>query len=185
VLRIFTTYLKSNQQYLAASNLIPILTGAPLLYFLSTPAALSGLLIKKPAVTSAIFAASAALNAGLNALLIPPLGALGAALATLLAYLGMLIALYVWIEHAYPVGYAWSRLVLVITVLALLGSGALLLQIANPFVSLILRGGLFMLAFAGVAFVILPSHEDRRLIVKRLRAALRRTIWSRRRNADA
>lgn len=176
LLRIFTAYFKSNERYLAAQDLIPILTGAPLLYFLTTPASLSGLLIKKPEVTSAIFAVSAGFNAGLSFLLIPPLGAHGAALATLLAYLAMLVGLYVWIERVYPVGYAWLRLGGGLTGLALLGSGASFLPIANPFVSLFLRGGLSLLVFAGFALIILPGREDRQLLLEFARARIRRKV---------
>jgi O-antigen/teichoic acid export membrane protein len=179
LLRIFTTYLKSNERYLAARDLIPILSGAPLLYFLSTPATLAGLLIKKPAVSSVIFAASAGLNAGLSFLLIPPLGTIGAALATFLAYFAMVVALYVWIERAYPVGYPWARVCLGLLALGVLGSGGALVPIADPFVSLFLRGGLSIVLFVGFAAFVLPVREDRRLLLEFVRARARRKIEAR------
>lgn len=53
----------------------------------------------------------AAVNVGANFLLIPHLGAYGAAWATLLSYLAMATVLYFMVQRVYPVEYEWGRLV--------------------------------------------------------------------------
>jgi O-antigen/teichoic acid export membrane protein len=51
-----------------------------------------------------------------NMLLVPELGILGAAVATLLAYLAMAIAIYQVSSKAYPVPYEWPRIVILFIV---------------------------------------------------------------------
>jgi peptidoglycan biosynthesis protein MviN/MurJ (putative lipid II flippase) len=113
-------------------------------------------------------------NTLLNLFLIPWLGALGAALATLLAYLAMLLALYVWIEKAYPVHYPWVRLAvsaaLMCADLVVVNS----LNPGNPIVALVLRCGLSVVVFAALCSVLLFTPGERALVVNQVRALVRR-----------
>src|SRR5205814_1768134 len=57
-----------------------------------------------------IMIAAAALNIGLNLLLIPPYRGIGAAVATLAAYLFYLLGTFFLSQALYPVPYPWGRL---------------------------------------------------------------------------
>jgi O-antigen/teichoic acid export membrane protein len=52
----------------------------------------------------------AALNVVMNFLLIPVLGIMGAALATLASYVAMAIAMYVVVQRVYPIQYEFNRI---------------------------------------------------------------------------
>ena len=90
----------------------------------------------------------AAVNVVLNVLLIPPYGMMGAAIATLAAYIVLFGAMTVNAQHVYPVPYQWRRIATLTTAavgLTVLGSlldvplpGAIALALAYPFVLLVL-----------------------------------------------
>jgi O-antigen/teichoic acid export membrane protein len=94
-------------------------------------------------------AAGAALNFGLNVWLIPAYGMLGAAYATLAAYILLMIVRTWNAQHVYPVSYQWRRVVvLLLAAGAVTGLGealphsillALLLTAAYPLVLAPLR----------------------------------------------
>jgi O-antigen/teichoic acid export membrane protein len=52
---------------------------------------------------------AAAVNIVLNVLLIPPLGMMGAAIATVVAYLALFVAMWLNSRRVYPVAYQWRR----------------------------------------------------------------------------
>jgi O-antigen/teichoic acid export membrane protein len=110
--------------------------------------------------------AAAIVNIGLNLLLIPPYGMMGAAIATIAAYTTMFVGMAWWSQRIYPVAYQWRRVataaaagVVLVTVGKLAGGGlpvAALLALAYP------------LALLPLGFY-LPS--ERRAIGARLRLA--------------
>ncbi len=55
--------------------------------------------------------AAAVVNIGLNLLLIPPYGMMGAAIATIAAYTTMFVGMAWWSQRIYPVAYQWRRVV--------------------------------------------------------------------------
>jgi O-antigen/teichoic acid export membrane protein len=65
---------------------------------------------KKTQKLPAITLAGAAANVAANFLLIPVMGMMGGAVATLLAYMVMAGALYVTVRQFYPVPYEWGRI---------------------------------------------------------------------------
>jgi O-antigen/teichoic acid export membrane protein len=56
-----------------------------------------------------IMLGAAALNLVLNVVLIPPLGGMGAAIATLAAYAAYLVGTFVLAQRVYPISYPWGR----------------------------------------------------------------------------
>ena len=109
---------------------------------------------------------AAIVNIGLNLLLIPPYGMMGAAIATIAAYTTMFVGMAWWSQRIYPVAYQWRRVataaaagVVLVAVGKLAGGGlpvAALLALAYP------------LALLPLGFY-LPS--ERRAIGARLRLA--------------
>jgi O-antigen/teichoic acid export membrane protein len=53
--------------------------------------------------------AAAAINVALNLALIPPYGMMGAAVATIAAYVTMAMGMAWWSQRIYPVPYQWRR----------------------------------------------------------------------------
>ena len=56
--------------------------------------------------------AAAVVNIALNVALIPPLGMMGAAIATIVAYLALFVGMWLRSRHVYPVAYQWRRVIL-------------------------------------------------------------------------
>jgi O-antigen/teichoic acid export membrane protein len=110
--------------------------------------------------------AAAAVNIGLNLLLIPRYGMMGAAIATVAAYTTMFVGMTWWSQQIYPVPYQWRRVVTAAaTGLALVAIGKLAdtrLVVALP-LALVYPLALLPLGF------FLPA--ERRAIGRRLRLA--------------
>jgi O-antigen/teichoic acid export membrane protein len=60
--------------------------------------------------------AAAAVNVVLNLLLIPPYGMMGAAVATIAAFVVMFVGMVWWSQQIYPVAYQWRRVATVVGV---------------------------------------------------------------------
>ena len=56
-----------------------------------------------------IAAVAAAINIGLNILLIPPYGMIGAAIATVAAYVALFVGMVIYSQEVYYVAYQWRR----------------------------------------------------------------------------
>jgi O-antigen/teichoic acid export membrane protein len=110
--------------------------------------------------------AAAAVNIGLNLILIPPYGMMGAAIATIAAYVVMFVGMVWWSQRIYPVSYQWRRVVTAAaTGIALVAIGKLAgggLPVAAPLAAL------YPLALLPLGFY-LPA--ERRAIGGRLRLA--------------
>jgi O-antigen/teichoic acid export membrane protein len=109
---------------------------------------------------------AALVNVGLNLLLIPPYGMMGAAIATIAAYTTMFLGMAWWSQQIYPVAYQWRRVGTAVAAgLALVALGKLAgggLPVAVPLALL------YPLALLPLGFY-LPS--ERKAIGARLRVA--------------
>ncbi len=162
LVRIFVTTFGANPQYLEAVRFVPLVTFAYLLYFATISGSLAGLLVKKPEVTSIICIIAAGFNIGINFLVLPIMGALGAALTTVAAYLLLDGLLYLWMERIYPVGHDWKTLArLAVCVFITLGVGYSL-NLTAPVLSLLVKltvSGLLFIALAFVSKVLTESEQ--------------------------
>jgi O-antigen/teichoic acid export membrane protein len=68
--------------------------------------------------------AAAAVNIVLNAILIPPYGMMGAAVATVAAYVALFVAMWLNSRRVYPVAYQWRRVLTIAGVAAALTAAA-------------------------------------------------------------
>ncbi|HQE92300.1 MAG TPA: oligosaccharide flippase family protein [Anaerolineae bacterium] len=167
LVRIFVTYFDANPQYLEAVQFVPLVTFAYLLYFATVSGSLAGLLVKKPEVTSTICIIAAAFNIGINFLVLPVLGALGAALTTVAGYLLLDGLLYLRMERIYPVGHDWKALArLAVCVLIALGAGWSI-HLTAPWLSLVVKltvgAVLFSVLTLTVGKVLTPAERTRGL----------------------
>ncbi|MCL4300774.1 MAG: oligosaccharide flippase family protein [Anaerolineae bacterium] len=139
LLRAFTTHFGARGDYLEAIKLIPILTLAPFLYFISSQASLAGLQAKKPEIASMVMVIAAGVNVGLNFFIIPVWGTFGAAMTTLLAYLLVFVLLYFWVGKIYPVGYDWKAAGGAFIYLAIALAIGWLIRLEPPLLSLLVK----------------------------------------------
>jgi O-antigen/teichoic acid export membrane protein len=99
-----------NPQFRAAAPVVPVVAFAYVLHglFLLTSVGLG--IAKRTGFYPAITAASAATNIGMNLLLVPSMGIMGAAWATLLGY-AVMAAFGAWASaRVYPIPFSWPRL---------------------------------------------------------------------------
>lgn len=177
VLRIFTDLFAAKEGYLDAGILVPLLTTGILFHFMHGLFAGPLFVVKKPRIVAVAGVIAAASNLGLNFLLIPRLGALGAALTTLFAYALFMVMTYIWAQRLYPVNYVWWRLALVFTLMSAGLWLGWLVNIANPWLSLFTRVitgiGVFLLSAWFLSGIL--SREERHHILGYLRRKLKRT----------
>jgi O-antigen/teichoic acid export membrane protein len=89
-------------------------------------------------------AAGTAINVGLNLLLVPPLGIVGAGLALVASYLVVLVLMYVFTERLFRVPYDWRRLGLIAAVAAALIAGGELLLPTDGALGLLTRAAVWL-----------------------------------------
>jgi O-antigen/teichoic acid export membrane protein len=110
--------------------------------------------------------AAAAVNVALNLILIPPYGMMGAAVATIAAYVTMFLGMTWWAQRIFPVPYQWRRV-------ATAAAVAIALAVAGK----LLDGGLAVAVALSLAYplALLPLGfylpAERRAIAGRLRLA--------------
>jgi O-antigen/teichoic acid export membrane protein len=155
LLRAFTTHFGAKAEYLEAIKLIPVLTLAPFLYFLSTQSSLAGLLAKKPEVNSWAYSIAAIVNFALNLVMIPKFGALGAALTTLIAYLVLDILSYSWMGKIFPVQYDWKGVVVALFYLLIALVTGWYIRLDQPLISLSVK-----VITGSVVFTLLTLFTD-------------------------
>lgn len=99
-------------RYAEAYKIVPIIAMA---YFISQGGGLMNLSIYQEKKTFAIMLISifgALLNIGLNFLLVPVLGAYGAAYATVLSFMGLTIIEYWYARKCYFIDYDWNKIIM-------------------------------------------------------------------------
>ncbi len=93
--------------------------------------------------------AGALVNVAANFWLVPRMGILGAAYATLAAYVVMAAALYAFAQRAFPVAYEWGRVGKIFAVVAAAYAGGLVIDSGIARIALVLAavGALFAVGF--------------------------------------
>jgi O-antigen/teichoic acid export membrane protein len=122
VLKVFT----GSTLYWSSFTVIPILAFG--LYFVALrDIVVTGLHItKKTSRISLMTAIISILNLALNILLIPWLGAEGAALASLVSQLGFFVGIFYFSNKAYPIKFEWNKIILMFLLGLILVYSALL-----------------------------------------------------------
>ncbi len=91
--------------YWATSSIIPIIALSMMFYGIFIVVNLGTSLKRKTWLVSIYFIFSALVNVGANVILIPLFGAMGAALATLIAYITLTLVAYICNQRIYPVPF--------------------------------------------------------------------------------
>lgn len=95
--------------YVGAENVIPIINLATVFYGLYIIFMTGANVRRKPWLLGIAMMIAALINIALNVLLIPLLGATGAALATLIGYIILMLSGYIGHQRIYPVPYQMGR----------------------------------------------------------------------------
>jgi O-antigen/teichoic acid export membrane protein len=109
----------------------------------------------------------AAVNVALNVILIPRYGMVGAAIATLAAYVVLFAGMVLYAQHVYRVPYQWRRVLTVSGVAA--GLTAAARATGAPFVVSVLLVAVYPLALAALGFYLPAERKRFRRLVPRPR----------------
>jgi O-antigen/teichoic acid export membrane protein len=113
-------HVLTTPRFYAGARVVALLCFAATAYAGYTVMAIGIGRVRKTQFNWIITCAAAALNIGLNVVLIPPYGMIGAAIATLAAY-ALMFLLMTWnAQRLYPVPYQWRRVVTLVAVAAAL-----------------------------------------------------------------
>jgi O-antigen/teichoic acid export membrane protein len=155
-----------NSEYWSGLPIVPVVLAAYLFLGIYNNL-IAGIYIKeKSKYLPPITIVGALINVVANFLLIPHFGMMGAAIATLAAYAGMALTLYIVVRRFYPVEYEWGK----IGVILMCGVGCYELYLHLPTVMhpLLWKLGLTVLfGVAMVGFGIIRIREVRSLLTGR------------------
>lgn len=161
-------------EYARAASIVPIIAWSTVFLTLDSMVQVGILLKKRTMWLPVIYAGTMGVNVGLNFLLIPRMGMMGAAWATVAALFFQIAAGYVVASRLYPIRYEWRRLIG-------MSAGVLLAQALAGFVpewghvaSLAVKGGI-LVGLAAILFA-LPGFllPDERALLARLVGRIRR-----------
>lgn len=102
--------------YHGAARIVPFIVLSYLFFELYYLLSFGFDLTKKTGYAPFIIGAGAVINLALNLILIPPLGMLGAAIATVLSYMMLPIIEYPIVRRLYPIPYEWARFAKLLTI---------------------------------------------------------------------
>jgi len=124
-------------------------------------------------------AAGTGANIGLNLVLIPPLGIVGAGIALVASYALVLVLMFAFTQRLFPVPYEWSRLAQAIALAAVLVAAGELLLPTDGIVGIASRTAVWLLYPSALWATGFLSDEERRaaaanLTPSAIRDALRR-----------
>jgi O-antigen/teichoic acid export membrane protein len=169
MVELLQRYFHSDPIYQAAASLVPLITFGYVFFGMSNAVAIGLHLANRTSWISSAMFASMVFNMGINIFLIPSMGLMGAALATLLGY-GLLFIITTYAaERIYSVGYPiaffvkWSIVVGVLT-------GLFMLWLEG---SLWLRTGIKLLTVFGLTLVLLVMYRNEiRALIHRTRTKI-------------
>lgn len=106
----------------------------------------------------------------LYVLLVPPFGAMGAALATLLAFAFRFAVLYRFSQRLWPIAYAWAPTLRLLAVATLVSTAAFVVDLHGALADAGL-GVLLLALYGGIAWMTAVERDERRMILHTVRTA--------------
>lgn len=158
------------EEYLPGTTIVPIILASYVFYGVYLNFQIGVYLENKTKYLALTTGLSALLNIIANFLLIPHLGMMGAAYATLIAYIFMAFSLYFLTNKLYPIQYEWLRISKIVVVSVLLFIVATLSYPNKP--------SLFKLIFVSAYFIVLyfiGFYEKRELST--IKRVLKGNLW--------
>lgn len=156
--------------YEEAARFIPLLSlGTTLFGLYLAPMNAISLIAGRTSRVWIITVAAAALNIGLNLVLVPRIGAMAAAMNTVIGYAALLIGVFAYQRSVCdpPLRYEWTRLAYATGVVMLACLGGLAIGLEQPGLALIVRATL--LAAAALLLALGPLRDEARTMLGVLR----------------
>jgi len=129
----------SDKEYWASYSVIPIIVFTYALWSLRKSINVAILLKRKTSAEAIIFFVGAVLNIGLNFLLVPRYGMMGAAVATIITYFVLMVILFIYNKKLMDIKYEWSRIVKITIVTALIFGVCYFISIDNLVLSVVFK----------------------------------------------
>jgi O-antigen/teichoic acid export membrane protein len=112
--------LDPKDRFERAAQAVPLLAFATAAYAGYTVIAIGIGRARRTQYNWIVAGSAAVVNIVLNVLLVPPLGMMGAAIATIVAYIALFLGMWVNSQRVYPVAYQWRRVITAAVVAAAL-----------------------------------------------------------------
>jgi O-antigen/teichoic acid export membrane protein len=168
--------LMAAPEYARAASIVPIIAWSTVFLAQESVVQVGTLLKKRTVWLPVIYAGTMIINVGLNLLLIPHMGMMGAAWATVAALFFQVAMGYVVANRFYPIRYEWRRLIAMAGVVLLAQAVASVVPAWAPVGSLALKG--VILAGLAAALLALPGfllRDERTLLSNLLGRVVRRS----------
>jgi O-antigen/teichoic acid export membrane protein len=144
----------ASSKYLGAERLIPVILAALLVYAMHVFVAAGLLIHKRTLLMAGVLVVSSIANIGLNCLLLPRMGLMGGAVATLLSYLGCILSLAYASNRYLPLGIhgrSLAKYAIAATVAWAVGTK---FSMASPALELLAKSTLVVAVYAIVLYVL-------------------------------
>jgi len=128
-----------------AHQVVPMVALSYVLYGSYHVLAVGYILAKKTSFAPLIVGVGAGVNLGLNYLLIPSFGMMGAALATMISYSLLPIGAWLVSRRYYVINYQWDRIIKILIVAVLVYGCSLLVTETSPLVAMVEKLAIMML----------------------------------------
>jgi len=132
-------HIMSNKEYWDAYTVIPIIVFTYALWSVRKSINIAILLKRKTKSQAIIFFIGAVLNIGLNFLLVPKYGMMGAAVATIITYIVMVGILFAYNRKLMDVNYEWARIIKILIVTGTIFSLCFFIVIENLVISILFK----------------------------------------------
>ena len=116
-------------------------------------------------------AAGLIVNVGLLIWLVPPLGVVGAAISLCVAYVAMLVVLFLLTRNVFAVPFEWSRLVPLVVIVALFSVGGDLLIPNDGVEGFILRALVLAAIVPAIVALRVVTVRELRVLVEAVRSS--------------
>jgi O-antigen/teichoic acid export membrane protein len=141
----------ASSEYIDAWKLVPIISMAYFFYGLAEYTQLGVLITRKTHFVAYSTTIAAIINLGLNFILIPKWGILGASISTVLSFYGRFLIVYKFSQKVYPLPYSWHRINTLAAFSGLVILGSIFLEL-DSLVLNICKNSAFALAYLGLIY---------------------------------
>ncbi len=139
--------LFAKQSYWDAYHVVPVIALSYLIWSQRSVLDVAIHLKRKTKISAFYFIAGAMINIVLNLALIPRYQMMGAAYATLIAFVAMVIASYVINQRLIKIDYEWNRILKIYSTAILIYFVTPLINISNVYLSLLTKSGFIIVCF--------------------------------------
>ena len=171
--------LLASSKYAGAQTLIPVIVIGLLIYTMHVFLCAGLLIHKKTGTMAVLLFCSAAVNIALNCILLPRIGLMGAAIATLVSY-AFCIAILGWASNRYlSLRIRWGSTCKYAITAALIALAVSRIELKPLFLNLVVRSFVAGVLYCGVLYVLEPRiHTFVRGVIRRRMGPPSKSTWT-------